>query len=63
MINRINVLGKDQLEHCIYTNRKHRHISESDITGVEGDENMTPNNLIEEDDDLDEQDVFDEELA
>ena len=47
----------------IFTNRKGRKIGESDITGVEGDQNVTPQILIEEDDDLDEQDIVDEELA
>ena len=47
----------------IFTNRKDgRKIGESDITGVEGDQNVTPQILIEEDDDLDEQDVINEEL-
>ena len=63
VINRFNVLGKDQPEHFISTNRKGWQIVESETTGVEGDQNVTPQILIKEDDDLDEQDVFDEELA
>ena len=62
MINRVNVLGKYQPEHFIFTDRKGRKIGESDITRVEGDQNRTPQILIEEDDNLDEQDVFDGEL-
>ena len=47
----------------IFTNRKDRIISESKITGVEGDQNVTPQILIEEDNDLDEKDNVDKELA
>ena len=60
MINRVNFLGKDQLEHFIFTDIKGRKIGESDIIGVEGDQNVTPQILIEEDDDLNEQDVVGE---
>ena len=63
MINRVIVLGKDQPGYFIFTNRKGWQIGESNITGVEGDQNVTPQILIEEDDDLNEQDVVDEELA
>ena len=59
MIDRSNDLGKDQPEHFIFTNRKGRKIGESNITGGEGDQNVTPPILIEEDDDLDEQDFVD----
>ena len=62
-INQVNVIGKYQPENFIFTDRKGRKIGESKITGVEGDQNRTPQTLIEEDDDLDEQDVVDEELA
>ena len=62
MINRVNVLGKYQPEHFIFTDRKGRQIGESEITGVEEDQNGTPQILIEEDDDLDKQDVVDGEL-
>ena len=34
VINRFNVLEKDQPEHFIFTDRKGRQIGESDITGV-----------------------------
>ena len=61
VINRINVLGKET--HFIFTDRKGRQIGESNITWVEGDQNVTPHILIEEDDELNEQDVVDEELA
>ena len=37
----------------------YRQIGESEITGVEGDQNVTPQILIEEEDDLNEQDVVD----
>ena len=60
MINRVNVLGKDQPEHFIFTDRKGRKIGESGITGIEKDQNVTPQILIEEDDDLNEQDVVGE---
>ena len=63
MINWVNVLRKDQPEHFIFTDRKGRQIGESEITGVEGDQNVTPQILIEEDDDLNEQDIVDKELA
>ena len=63
VINRFNVLVKDQPEHLIFTDRKGWQIGESKITGLEGDQNVTPQILIEEDYDLDEQDVVDEELA
>ena len=53
----------DKPEHFIFTNRKGRQIGESKIIGVEGDQNVTPQLLIEEDDDLYEQDVVDKELA
>ena len=59
MINRVNVLGKDQPEHLIFTDRKGRKIGKSDITGVERGQNVTPQMLIVEDDDLNEQDVVD----
>ena len=52
VIYRVNVLGKDQLEHFIFTDRKGQKIGESKITGVEGDQNVTPHIFIEEDDDL-----------
>ena len=54
VINRFNFLGKDQPEHFIFTNRKGRQIGESEITGVEEDQKVTPHILIEEDDDLNE---------
>ena len=63
MINRFNVLVKDQPENFIFTDRKGWQIGESKITGVKGDQNVTPQILIKEDDDLDEQDVVDEDLA
>ena len=63
MINRVNVLGKNQPEHFIFNNIKGRKIGESEITGVERDQTETPKVLIEEDDDLNEQDVVDKELA
>ena len=63
VINRVNVLGKDQLEHFIFTDRKGRKIGKSEITGVEGDQNVTPQILVQEDDNLDEQDVVNKELA
>ena len=63
VIDRFNVLGKYQPEHFIFTDRKGRKIGESDIIGVQGDQNVTPQILIEQDDDLDEQDVFDKDLA
>ena len=47
VINRVNVLGKDQPEYFIFTNRKGRQIGESEMTGVEGDQNLTPQILIE----------------
>ena len=61
MINWVNVIGKDQPEHFIFTDIKGRKIGESHITRVEGDQNVTPQILIEEDDDLDEQDVVDKD--
>ena len=63
MINRVNVIGKDQPEHFIFADRKGRKIGESDITGVEGDQNVTPQILIEEDYGINEQDVVDKYLA
>ena len=54
VINRVNVLGRYQPEHFIFTDKKGRKIGESKITGAEGDQNMTPQIFIEEDDDLDE---------
>ena len=62
VINRVNILGNNQPELFIFTNRKVQKIGESDITGVEGDQNGTPKTLIEEDDDLDEQDVVNGDL-
>ena len=62
VIDRVNVLGKDQPEHFIFTNRKGKKIGEPKITGVEGDQSVTPQNLIEEDDDLNENDVVDKEI-
>ena len=47
VINQVNVLGKDQPEYFIFTNRKGRQIGESEMTGVEGDQNLTPQILIE----------------
>ena len=47
----------------ILTNRTGRQIGESDIMGVEGDQNVTQNILVEEDDYLDEKDIVDKELA
>ena len=63
VINQVNVIGKDQPEYVIFANIKGRQIGESEITGVEGDQNMTPQILIEEYDDFDEQDVVDKQLA
>ena len=63
MIDQFNVIGKDQPEHFICADRKCRKIGESEITGVEGDQNFTPQFFIEEDDDLDEQYVLDKELT
>ena len=63
VINRVNVLGKYQPGHFIFTDIKGRKIDESDITGVEGDQNGTPQIFIEEDDDLYEQDIVNKELA
>ena len=34
--NQVNVIGKDQPGHFIFTDRKSQQIGESDITGVEG---------------------------
>ena len=42
VINCVNVIGKDQQEHFIFTNRKVQKIGESEITGVEEDQNVTP---------------------
>ena len=53
---------KGQPEIFIFTDKKGRKIGESEITGVEGDQNVTPQ-FFTEDDDLDEQDVVDKELA
>ena len=47
VINRFNVLEKDQPEHFIFTDRKVRKIGESKITGVEGDQKVNPQILIE----------------
>ena len=63
VINRVNVLGKYQPENFIFTDRNGRQIGESEITEVEGDQNVTPQIFVEEDDDLDEQDFVDKELA
>ena len=63
VIYQVKVLGKDQPGNFICTDRKGRKIGESEITGVEGDQNVTSQNVIEEDDDLDEQDVVDKELT
>ena len=63
VINRVNVLWKDQPGHSIFTNKKDRKSGESETTGLKGDQNTTPQMLIEEDDDLDEQDVVYKELA
>ena len=59
MINRVNLPGKDQPDNFIFTDRKVRQIGESEITGVEGDQNVTPQILIEEEYDLNEQYVVD----
>ena len=53
----VNVLGKDQPEYFIFTDIKDRKMGESKITGVEGDQNVTPKIFIEEYYDLYEQDV------
>ena len=50
VIDRVNVLGKDQPEHFIFNNRKGQQVGESEITGLEGDQNMTSIFVIEEDD-------------
>ena len=63
MINQVNVLGKYQPEHFIFTNRKGQKIGESEILGVQRDKNVTPQILVEEDDELNELDAVDEELA
>ena len=63
VINRVNVPGKDQPENFIFTDRKGWKIDESEIKEVEGDQNGTPQILIEGDDDLNGQDVVDGELA
>ena len=42
VINWVNVLGKDQPEHFIFTNKKNRKIGEFEITGVKGYRNVTP---------------------
>ena len=55
VIKQVNVLGKDQPEHFIFTDRKGRKIGEYKITGVERDQNVTPQILIQEDDELNEQ--------
>ena len=47
MIDQVNVLGKYQPEHFIFTDKKGHKIGESDIIGVEGDKNVTPQILIE----------------
>ena len=47
VINRVNVPGKDQPENFIFTDRKGWQIGESKITGVEEDQNVTPQILIE----------------
>ena len=54
-MNRVNILGKDQPEHFIFTDGKGWQIVKSEITGMEADQNVTPQILIEEDDDLNEQ--------
>ena len=59
VIDRVNFLGKDQPEHFILTNIKGQQIGEFDITGVEGEQNVTRQIFIEEEDDLYEQDVDD----
>ena len=63
VINRVNFLGKNQPEHFIFTDGKVRQIGKSEITGVEGDQNVTPQILTEEYDELYEQDFVNEELA
>ena len=63
MIDWANVLGKDQPEIFIFADRKGRKIGESEITGVEGDQNTTPNFLIKEDDDLYEKDFSEKNQA
>ena len=63
MINQVNFIGKDQLEFFLFIDIKVRQIDESEITGKERDQNMTPQILIEEYDELDEQYVVEEELA
>ena len=47
------MIEKDQLEIFILNNRKGWKIGEYEITGVEGDQNVTLQILIEEYDDLD----------
>ena len=37
VINLVNVIGTDQPEHFIFSDRKGQKIGESEITGVEGD--------------------------
>ena len=59
MIDRVNVLGKYQPEIFIFTYGKGQQIRESDVPGVEGDQNVTPQIFIEEYYDLNEQDVVD----
>ena len=53
VINRVNVLVKYQPEHFIFTDIKGQKIGEYENTVVEGGQNVTPQILIEEDDDLD----------
>ena len=42
VINRVNVLGKYQPENFIINDRKGRQIGKYEITGVKGDQNVTP---------------------
>ena len=63
MIDQVNILGNDQPGLFIFTDIKGKKIGGSNITGVEGGQNVTPQILIEEDYDLDEKDVVRKELA
>ena len=52
VIDRVNLLGKDQPEILVFTDRKGQIIGDNDVylTGVDGDENQAPLQIENEND-------------
>ena len=63
MIKLVNILGKNQPEHFIFTDRKGRLIRENELTRVDGETENPLQIEIIEDDDLDQPDAGNEELS